>query len=111
MNDGRRIRENNRDCVEADLIPIDARTRCIASSRADNAFLFLVVDGALGAAKLSGNTGFDLDEDQSAVVASDDVDFSVSSTWAVISGDDNEARAAQVAVRQIFTAPAEGCVR
>jgi hypothetical protein len=73
--------------------------------------LFVVVDGAIGAAKLGGNTGLDLNENQSAVVASDDVDFSVSSAWAVISGYDNEARAAQVAVRQIFTAPAECGVR
>src|SRR5437764_9343074 len=111
MNDGRRVRENNRDCVEADLIPIDARTRRIASSCADNMFLFLAVDGALGAAKLSGNTGFHLDKNQSAVVASDNVDFSVSGAGAIISGDDDEARAAQVTVRQIFTTAAECGVR
>jgi hypothetical protein len=73
--------------------------RVVAAGCASNTFLLFPVDGTLWAAKLGRGTGLHLDKNQDAVVASNDVDFSVSSTGAVISGHNHESRAAQIAVR------------
>src|SRR5437763_14804065 len=91
VNYGGWIGEDDRDCVEANLAPIDSRARCIATGRTNDALLFVAVDGALRTAKIRGPTGLYLDENQNAVVASNDVDLRVSGAGAIISGDDHKA--------------------
>jgi hypothetical protein len=107
MNDGGRLGEYDRDCVESNLAPIDAGTSRIAAGGTEDALLLLAVDSTLGTAKLSGHARLHFDKNQRAVVAGNDVDFRVSSTGAVIPGHNYKTRAAQVAMRQIFATAAE----
>ena len=111
MNDRGWIREDDRDCIKPNLAPLDTGPRRVTTGRMGDTFLFLAVDGTFGAAELGGVAGLNLYENQSAVVTGDDVHFSVSGTRTVISCHNRKARAPQVAVRQIFTTPAERGVR
>lgn len=107
MNYGRRIGEDDGDGIEANLVPIETSSSRIAAGGADNTFLFVIVDSALGAAEFGREAGFYFDEYQCPIVASNDVDFGVSGIGPVIPRDNGEAGASEIAVRKIFTSAAE----
>jgi len=89
MNDGGRVREDDRDGIEADLAPFDARARGVGSGGPYNVLLLLCADSAIGTAKIGRGPGFDFNENDGVPLARNNVDFRIFA-GAVISSDHRE---------------------
>lgn len=105
MDERGRLGEDDRDGIEADLIPGDAGARRVCAGGAHDVLLLYGIDGALGAAELVGGAGFDFDEDDRAAVARDDIDLGVAFIRPVVAGDYGEAGAAEIPMGQVFATP------
>lgn len=110
VNDRGRVRENYRNHVKSDAVPVDARARDVTTGGALDMLLLLAVDGALGGAKLGGAARFHFDKDDAFALARHDIDFGIAA-GTVIPGDHRESGSAQIAMCQIFAAPSQSSIR
>ncbi len=106
MEYGGWISEYNRYGVEAHLAPLDSRPGRVASGGANDMFLLLAIDCAVGAAELGRGAGLHFDEHNRTPIACDDIDLGVSAR-PVIPRNYGKSRTPQIAVREIFSAPAK----
>lgn len=93
VNNARRSGENNRDGIEANLVPGNAGAGSVSAGGADDLLLFLTVDGAFGVAELGGGARFYFDEYDDVAVAGDDVYFGIAFVRPVIASNDMKSRA------------------
>jgi hypothetical protein len=97
--------QHHRDGVETNLIPLDPGARDVTAGGACDVLLLFEIDGTIGMAGFGGGTCLDFDENQQISAARHDIDFRIGS-GPVVSRDDRKAHLAQIAMRQVFPAPA-----
>ena len=105
MHDGWRIAQHNRNRVEPHIIPRDPGACDVAAGGARDMFLLFQIDGAIGMAGFVGAACLDFHENQQIAAPRHNIDLRIDA-GPVVSGDDGEAYLAQIAMSQVFPAPA-----
>ena len=105
MHNGWRLAQHNCNRVEADLIPLDPGARDIAARRTLDVLLLFEIDGPIGMAGFGGAACLDFDKNQQIAPARHDVDFRIGAR-AIVPRDDRKSHFAQIAMGQVFSAPA-----
>jgi len=97
--------QHDRDSVEANFVPLDSGAGDIAAGGAHNVFLLFEIDSPIRMAGFGGAARLDFYENQQIAAPRHDIDFRIDA-WAVVPRDDRKAHLAQIAMSQIFPAPA-----
>jgi len=111
VNDGGWLSEDDGHGIEPDLIPRDTGLCGVSAGGSDYVPLFVCINGPIRGAKLGRTAGLHLDKHDNVAVPSDNVHLSFAAARTVIPGKHREPGATQVAMRIVFTPPAESRFR
>jgi hypothetical protein len=111
MGDRGRRREDDVDCIEANVLPGDIRVAGKFVRGTDQASAFLGANRAVRRAVFIRLTGFHFNEYQAIAFPADEVDFASTRSHAIVAGDDSDPIALQVTVSDVFAPAAQSVVR